>query len=158
MKKLVTVIAEKKGFRLVYVQDEDAQGIGAALKEKRSSNEYQSPATRSSDDDLNDCDIPSNTQLNQSIVHDQSKLNIFGINQNIAQKQGLGRQGNQKFGAKTHSEIVEMLGPDGWQILSSLDHDTIKWLERRYSDGTLSQNDLMTIKYESLKGNKAHQT
>jgi hypothetical protein len=149
----------RKGFRVVYVAKDDAAGIGAKLKE------YELPAGNvvSLQNTLPESDVfderhADKNKQNQMVREFRAEPNIFGRNQDIAQKRGFGMGASserKRYGAATHEPLARLFGNDGWEVLSTLPEDELKWLQRKYSDGILCADDLMHARYAARNGKVA---
>lgn len=141
----------RKGLRIVYSMEEDRAGIGASRRENALPNGNLTAESRLpignaiSGDRLPKSGI-TDAEHAENIVQllkDNEYLpsgNIFSKTKNISQSQHIPQK--RAYGAATHGSLAKLLGNEGWEILSSMSDDDRKFLERKYSDGVLTQDDL----------------
>lgn len=163
----------RKGFRIIYDQVADAAGIGVRGQQTRSPSAYQSCGDRSPNDylskavDRSPVDYPKGEIGSRSVPDEKpespanarlselsSKTNIFSKAGRYSSKERIdGEAAHARYGAQTHATLAARLGAGaaGWEALMALTDDTRLWLEQSESDGTLSEDDLMTARIEAAR-------
>lgn len=144
----------RKGFRVVYIAEEDAAAIGSKVKENRLPNgNLNSDGNRLPDRNANGADrLPERNpnphaetrkrQLDQAIKSSLPNPNIFCEAEHIPLKGGSGT------GKKPPDRVLaELLGSGdsaaGWRMLAELPEDELRRLRDRHADGTIDPGDLM---------------
>lgn len=148
----------KKGYKVVYEATADAAGIGSKVKENRLQDCNSSSGGKLQDSNQsrgnrlpNRNSISDQNRVNissfQSVNPFTDKLNIFGRNQDITQKQraGAGERGPRGAQQLTNALVEKLGGGDmaaGWQLYGDIPDEDRTYLERRLYRDELTTDDL----------------
>lgn len=144
----------RKGWAVFYDAEQDAPGIGVDLTKTRERNGSLSRQTREPTRSLSQPNEPaSNPHSQRALAHSRDDPNIFSKT-GIYIPEGSREAGKSRklYGPDTHSVLAERFG--GWEPLLALSHDTIVFLERCVSDGTLTDDDVANALREAQQAQR----